>query len=304
MNPPTTNWIPGLAVLGVGIGVALVYLLTSKKLQTDAPAPESLDDFDARYQALLGQLKEHVANKHLLPADAWAAEKSRLEQAAADVLRARDGKKQDDVKKQARAEKLAKAEPTLFSKYPALMGGIVGGGVVAFFAFIGWQLTQNSAPKQEDMRQQPPAPMQARPDGKVEALAARVQANPEDIDAVTDLAIHLIRRQAFQEAKPLVQRAMLLDPFHPKARVGQAVVRALEGDLQGSIRDLEHLTARYPEAYDGFMFAGMLSLEDNDQQRALRNLEAYVDLAPASEMPPMMRVAVQQLREQLAAPQP
>lgn len=303
MNPPATNWIPGLAVLGVGIGVALVYLLTSKRLQTDAPVPESLDDFEARYQALLSQLKEHYANKHLLPAETWAAEKTRLEQAAADVLRARDGKKTDEVKKQARAEKLAKAEPTFFSKNPALMGGLIGGAVVAFFAFIGITLTQNAEPKREDMAQQQPPPMQPRPDGKIEALAAKVQANPDDIDAVTDLAIHLIRRQAFQEAKPLVLRAMLIDPYHPKARVGHAVVKAIEGDLPGSIRDLEHLTARYPEAYDGFMFAGMLSLEDNDQQRALRNLETYVDLAPASEMPPMMRVAVQQLREQLAQPQ-
>ncbi len=303
MNPPATNWLPGLAVLGVGVATALVYLLSSKKLQADAPAPESLDDFDARYQRLLAELKEHIANKHLLSDEAFATEKARLEQAAADVLRERANKKSDDTRKQARAEKLAKAEPTLFSKYPAVMGGLIGGGVVAFFAFLGWQLTQNSAPKPEEMPRQPP-PMQARSDAKLEALAARVQSNPEDVDAVSDLAILLIRRQAFQDARPLVQRAMLIDPFHPRARVGQGVVRALEGDLGGSIDELERLTARYPEAYDGFMFAGMLSLEDNDETRALRNLKRYVELAPASEQPPMMRVAVKQLEEKLAAPQP
>ncbi len=296
-----TNWLPGIIVFVIGAVTAIAFLLSNRKLKTDAPAPETLDDFDARYQGLLTELKELVANKHLLAADAFAAEKSRLEQAAADVLRARAGKASEVTRQQARVEKLATAEPTFFSKHPALMGGLIGGGVVAFFAVLGFQLSKETTQKEE--MPQRPAPMRSQQsDSKLEALAARVQQSPDDIDAVTDLFIHLIRRQAFQEARPLVQRAMLIDPFHPKARVGQAVVRALEGDLRGAIDDLEHLTARYPEAYDGFMFAGMLSLEDNDEPRALKNLSQYVDLAPPTEQPPMMRVAVQQLREQLANP--
>lgn len=296
-----TNWLPGVIVFVIGAIAAIAFLLSNRKLKTDAPAPETLDDFDARYQSLLEQLKELVANKHLLAADAFNAEKSRLEQAAADVLRARAGKASAVTRQQARVEKLASAEPTFFSKHPALMGGLIGGGVVAFFAVLGFQLSKETTQKEE--MPQRPAPMRSQQsDSKLEALAARVQQSPDDIDAVTDLFIHLIRRQAFQEARPLVQRAMLIDPFHPKARVGQAVVRALEGDLRGAIDDLEHLTARYPEAYDGFMFAGMLSLEDNDEPRALKNLSQYVELAPPTEQPPMMRVAVQQLREQLANP--
>lgn len=296
-----TNWLPGIIVFVVGAVAAIAFLLSNRKLKTDAPAPETLDDFDARYRSLLEQLKEHLANKHLLAADAFEAEKSRLEQAAADVLRARAGKASEVTRQQARAEKLANAEPTFWSKHPALMGGLVGGGVVAFFVVLGFTLSKETTQKAEPPQQRQAA-MRAQSDAKLEALAARVQESPDDIDAVTDLFIHLIRRQAFQEARPLVQRAMLLDPFHPRARVGQAVVRALEGDLRGAIDDLERLSARYPEAYDGFMFAGMLSLEDNDERRALKNLAAYVEFAPGTEQPPMMRVAVQQLRERLAGP--
>jgi len=297
-----THWLPGIIVFVIGAIAAVAFLLANRKLKTDVAAPETLDDFDARYKSLLEQLKELHANKHLLAADAFDVEKSRLEQAAAEVLRSRAGKASEVTRQQARVERLANAEPTFFSKHPALMGGLIGGGVVAFFAVLGFQLSKETTQKEE--MPQRPAPMRSQQsDSKLEALAARVQQSPDDIDAVTDLFIHLIRRQAFQEARPLVQRAMLIDPFHPKARVGQAVVRALEGDLRGAIDDLEHLTARYPEAYDGFMFAGMLSLEDNDEPRALRNLSQYVALAPATEQPPMMRVAVQQLREQLANPQ-
>ena len=233
-----------------------------------------------------------MANKHLLPADEFTREKARLELAAAEILRSRDGKRHDDVKKQARAEKRAAAEPTLASKNPALMGALMGGAAVAFFALLGWQLTQSATEKPEGMGGSraewgPAAAVPCssrkspRPTRSSRRLAARVQANPEDVDAVADLAMHLIRRQAFDEARPLVDRATFLDPFHPKGRVGRAVVRALEGDLKGSIDDLEALASRYPEAYDARMFAGMLAMEDNDQRRALMNLEAYVSARPA-----------------------
>jgi len=48
----------------------------------------------------------------------------------------------------------------------------------------------------------------------------------------------------------------------------------------------------------------MLAMEDNDPRRALTNIEAYVTLAPQDEQPPMMRMAVVQLKQQLAAGTP
>ncbi len=314
MNQPhQTDWLPGLMMLAAGLVVALFYLFGSKKLKADAPKPETLDDIEARYQALLGELRQHVANKHLVPADEFAREKARLEGAAADILRARDGKRHEVVKQQARAEKVAAAAPTFASKNQGLMGALIGGGVVAFFAVLGFQLSNTATERAEGMSatgMTPPGgtrgPMQEaeepQQDPKLEALAARVQANPQDVDALADLGVFLIRKQAFDDARPIVERGLLVDPFHPKIRVGRAVVRALEGDLKGAIGDLEKLAARYPEAYDAHMFAGLMAMEDNDQRRALMNLEAYVTLAPQDEQPPMMRMAVVQLKQQIAAP--
>ena len=298
-------------VLAAGAAVALAYLFGSKRLQVDAPKPETLDDLDARYHSLLEDLRTHVANRHLVPAEEFVKEKTRLELAAAEILRTRDGKKHDEVKKQARIERQATAAPTLASKNPALMGALVGGAVVAFFALLGWQVTQSATEKPEGMPQQmgPAAgnpPMQQRPqaDARLDALAAKVQSAPDDVDAVASLAIILIRKQAFDDAQPLIKRATFLDPFNPKGRVGRAVGRALEGDLKGSIDELESLAGKYPEAYDARYFAGMLAMEDNDQRRALRNLELYVELAPQAEQPPMIRMAVSQLKQELAKPTP
>lgn len=314
MNPQhATNWLPGVMVLGAGAAVALVYLFGSKRLRTDAPKAETLDDLDARYQLLIEQLRTHVANKHLVPAEEFQREKVRLEQAAAEVLRERAGKRHEETKKQARAEQRAAAEvaaPTFASKNPGLTGALLGGAVVAFFALLGWQLTSTATTRQDGMSatgMMPPGggpgPMQQPPpDTKLEGLAARVRAAPDDVDALGELTMHLIRRQAFNDARPLVDRGTQLDPYHPKIRVGRAVMRALDGDLKGSMNDLEALASRYPEAYDGRMFAGLLALEDNDQRRALMNLEQYVTLAPPAEQPPMMRMAVTELRQQLAGP--
>lgn len=314
MNPQhATNWLPGLMVLGAGAAVALVYLLGSKKLRTDAPKAETLDDLDARYQLLIEQLRTHVANKHLVPADDFHREKARLEQGAAEILRERDGKRHEETKKQARAEKRAAAEaaaPTFASKNPGLMGALLGGAAVAFFALLGWQLTTTASERKDGMSatgMMPPGggpgPMQAPPpDPKLEGLAARVRAAPEDVEAIAELSLHLIRRQAFEDARPLIARGTELDPHHPKVRVGRAVMRAIAGEIPAAISDLETLAGRYPEAYDARMFAGLLALETSDQRRALMNLEQYVTIAPPAEQPPMMRMAVTQLRQQLEAP--
>ncbi len=306
-----TDWLPGILALAASTTIAVVYLFGSRRLKSEVAKPESLDDFDARYQLLLAQLKEHLANKHLLPATQFEAERQRLEQAAAQTLRTRDGKRHEEVKRQARAEKQAAAPATFGSKHPALVGGLIGGAVVAFFAFLGYQLMQSATERKGDMQATgtvPPGaqgPMgQAARDEKLEQLANRVQSNPGDVDAVAALSMLLIRRQAFEEAQPLIDRTTLLDPYHPKGRVGRAVMRALQGDVSGSIDELETLGKRYPEAYDAHMFAGMLALETKNYRRALVNLETYVALAPASEQAPMMTMAVTQLKQQLAAQPP
>jgi tetratricopeptide (TPR) repeat protein len=309
MNPAhTTNWLPGLLVLGAGIAVALAYLLGNRRLRAEAPTAETADDLEARYQRLLGELKEHAANKHLLSADVWQAEQARLERAAADVLRERDSKRHEDLKAQARAEKRAaeQAKDTSFlGRNPGLTGALVGGGVVAFFAFLGFQLSQSATERVEGgsiTGGGPSAPMQAPPtDTKLDGLSARVRANPDDSDAVADLAVYLIRRQAFDDARPLIERAMLLDPYHPKARVGRAVMRAFQGEVAAAMDDLERLAARYPEAYDGHMFAGMLALDSNDTRRAVTAFENFLASAPLADQPPMIRMALQQLRAELDA---
>ena len=116
-----TNWVPGVLVLALGLGAAILFVLSAKKGRGATPKPT--EDLEQRYQALLAALKEHAAAKHLLPAEAWQAEQTRLEQAAAQVLRARAGTEHELLKAKARAERLEKAQP---AGNPALKGALVG----------------------------------------------------------------------------------------------------------------------------------------------------------------------------------
>lgn len=318
-----TNWLPGLLMLATGAVAALVFLFTSKRSPPEKPAagkaPDPLpseasgpaDDLAAKYQQLLGELKEHVANRHLLPADVWETEKTRLEQAAAAALRERDGAKHEAVKAQARLEKKAQAQARdagFFARNPAVGGALIGGLAVAFFAYLGMSVSnpENSRVEGPGMGgaamggPQMGGPQQPMTDPKLEALAARVQANPDDIEAVTGLAMHLISLQSFMEAKPLLARAAMLDPYHVRGRVGRAVMRAVDGDVPGAQSELERLGASYPEAYDGHLYAGLLALEQNDERRAVRDLELYVNTAPPSEQPPMIRMEVERMKAELA----
>jgi hypothetical protein len=299
-------------MLAAGVVAALVYLVLAKRPQAGSSAVP-VDDLDAKYQRLLAELKEHVANKHLMAEGEWAEEKARLEQSAAHALRERDGVKHEAVKTQARVEKKAsdQAKDTgFFAKNPALGGALIGGLVVAFFAYLGVSLSDSSSSRPEGMSATGgpgPAPMQGapQPDPKLAALSAQVQANPDDVDAVASLALHLISLQGFAEAKPLLARAAMLDPFHVKGRVGRAVLQAVDGDVAGAKRELERLAMSYPaEAYDGFLYGGLLALDENDARRGVQQLELYVSTAPPSEQPPMIRAEVERMKAELSGAPP
>ncbi|MCC6335158.1 MAG: hypothetical protein IT380_14360 [Myxococcales bacterium] len=309
-----TNWLPGLLVLAAGAVVALLYLFGSKRAGSEAAPQGPVDNLDAKYQRLLAELKEHQANKHLFAADVWAREQERLEQAAAAALKEREGVKHEVAKQHARLEKKEKAQAQdkgFFAQHPALGGALFGGVIVAFFVYLGVSVSDSSTQRQEGMSatgaQGPAQALQPPPeDPKLQALAARVQSNPEDLDALTGLALHLIMREGFTEARPLLARAALLDPYHVKGRVGRAVMKAVDGDVPGAQAELEKLAARYPEAFDGHLYAGLLAIDQNDPRRAVQQLEAYVNTAPPSEQPPMIRMEVERLKADLAggAPMP
>jgi tetratricopeptide (TPR) repeat protein len=313
MNPHATNWLPGIIALGVAVTVAIAFVLASFRKHAPVAKKVAAEDLETRYQALIVQLKEHGANKHLHAPDAWAEEQARLEQAAAAVLRERAGAKHDALKAQARAEKLAsKPEPTgFFAKNPAIKGALWGAGVVGFFVILGIVLSQESKDRNDgqemtgkvpDGARGPMEPAPPREDVELKTAMERANRSPDDIDALSNAAKELIARQMFDDAAPLIRRATAIDPFHVQTRTHRAVLLALEGQTHTALDELQHVADTFEDAYEARLFAGMLSLQLEDRERALAQFERYVVEAPPEEQPPMLRAGIAQLKQELASP--
>ncbi|MBL8919743.1 MAG: hypothetical protein JNJ54_12825 [Myxococcaceae bacterium] len=316
MAAPETNWLPGLLVFAAGVVGSLAYLFVAKRGGPEAAAPS--DDLDARYQGVIAELKEHVANKHLLPADSWEAEKRRLEALAVQLLKQRDAQNHESLKAEARAEKKAQAaaaDTGLLAQQPQLKGALLGGAVVLFFAVLWFSLNEATRPRTEGMGvtgmnpgggEQPVAEQPATPedDQRLQALLGAVQRTPDDIDALAEAGLYLISKQAFGESRPFVQRATMLDPFHVKARVCRAILVAVDGDVATSMNELERLGTLYADGWPAWLYAGMLSMDQNDPARAVQNFERYLATAPPTDVPPMLRMAISQIKQQMAGARP
>ena len=86
---------------------------------------------------------------------AWQAEHDRLERAAADAMRARDGVAEGageagrEGRRNGASAPAAPAAPTgFFGRHPQLVGAAWGGAVVVFFGALGLWLSQDQKPRE------------------------------------------------------------------------------------------------------------------------------------------------------------
>ena len=102
------SWIPGLIALTLGLAFGTLGAMVFSRRDRDNPDPDTplldLEEKVAHIVALLRDLEEQQDKLH---PEAYAAEKSSLEQRAAEALRQRD-----DAEKQAKKSKQKKAPQT------------------------------------------------------------------------------------------------------------------------------------------------------------------------------------------------
>lgn len=307
MNPPDVNWTPGFLFLGAGGLAAIAFALLFGAKHKPAPKPATPEDLDARYQTIIGQLKEHAASKHLLEAQEWAAEQARLEHAAAQVLREKAGVTHEAEKAKARAEKAAKHQPAA----PRwVVNGLIGAAVIGFFVVLGVVLTGESKARDDGMEMtgkvpgdgaRPPMQQGKSPeDAEFDRIREQLARAPDDLEVLSDATASLIRMQEYEGANELVQRATSIDPYHVTTRIHRAVLQAAQGQTVVARAELEHLAATYDEGYPALLFAGALAMESDEPKVALGHFERFAETARPSEVPPMLMQAIAQLRAQVA----
>ncbi len=312
-----TNWLPGIIVLAAGLALGVAFVFWSRRRWANAPAGSDpvRDELEQRYQRLMGQLKELIADQHLHAPEHFAAERARLEREAAAALKARDqhvrGVQHEQQKATARAERLQKVQQAAATggMNPTLKGALWGGGAVLFFVLLGFILTQESTQRLDGQEmtgkvpggEGPAAPMQQpRTDPVLEQALRRLERNPEDLEALAQVSHELIQRQDFEQAERLVWRGMTVDPFHVEMRVHAAVLKAVRGDIQKAQAELDHLARVMPDPAEAHLFAGALASESGNERLALEHFEQYAALTPASEIPPQLLQRIQQLKDRAA----
>ncbi|PTL75676.1 tetratricopeptide repeat protein [Vitiosangium sp. GDMCC 1.1324] len=305
MNPPTTNWTPGLIVLAVGFIAAALFLLTQRRKGAPAPEPKGgvLEDLERRYQSLIEQLKELAAEKHTVTPEHYAAERSRLELEAAAALRAKD----EHQKKKDGAPAAQTAPVSTGFLSPQLKGALWGGGIVLFFGILGYTLVSEQRTRGEEdaaTGRVPPGmagngQQMQQEDPELTQAMERLKNNPGDLDAAALLSHELIRRQMYEEADRVTMRALAMDPFNVELRVHKGVLRAVRGDEAGSEQELTQLVDTYPDAQEALLFMGAIAMRRGDKAKALESFERFAVEVPANMQPPPLLSAIQQLRGEL-----
>jgi hypothetical protein len=330
MNPSLaqhTNWIPGLLVLLGGLLFAVGWVLFARRKgahQTGA-VDETLANLDKRASALIEQLRELQQERHHLSEAQYAAEKGRLEKAAADALRAKDAHLGSRAGAAGTASSAAPGAPAapgaaapggFFAQHPQLAGALWGGGVVLFFVVLGLLLSESSHPRGENgvLTGATPPGMQSGATGAqgpmaggmppsdpdLEAAIGEARAHPENVGLAAELSHVLIRGQDFETARTLVNRSIGFDPFNTELRVHRAFLRATTGDVAGAKVELTRLAAAYPGASEALLFLGMIALTDDQKPQALEYLERYAAEVPPGEFPPHLADGIQALRQEVA----
>ena len=274
-----------------------------------------MTDAQRRVDSLLSQLREHEAERHQESAASWQAEHGRLEQAAADAMRARDEMAAAPEKTGAGKGKKGTAAPVaaaastgFFARHPQLVGAAWGAGVVVFFGALGLWLSRDQKPREAGEtatgtvgRESPGAPRGEDQDRDFQVALSRAKDNPgADLAMTGEVIRELISRSDFQQALELNERALAADPFRTELLVHRAFLKVVQGEKQAGMAELGRLADLYPDGSSALIFRGMVHMQAQEPREALKDFEGYLAVTPPQNVPPQLRAGVAQLRQQIS----
>lgn len=297
----TTQWLPGIVVLAVGLGAGVLYLLLTKRKSAPAPADGlAVQDTTLEAQRLIEELKELQQSRHQLDAETYRSEHARLERAAAQALRERD--RQTD-RKPAPSRRPPPSPVGFFANHPQLKGAAWGAGLMLFFGALGAFLFLDETERTEGGSMTggtpevgTPPPPSGTPNTEFEAAHAAALQDPSDVERAAGVVHELLRQQRFEEGAALNERALSFDPFHVENRIHRAVLHAFRGDGPKAIALLRHLGDTYPDAQEALLFAGAIAMERQDRATARVIFEQYIAAMPPAEVPPQLLALLAELR--------
>jgi len=146
-------------------------------------------------------------------------------------------------------------------------------------------------------------PAEEAPDPLLERLLAAADNAGASV-AQLDAAAHaLLVRERFEEAEPLVIRALAMSPKDAEAIIHRVVLQGVLEGVPKARADLERLS-RGPAGWEASLFVAGFSLQEGDEAAALRAFRRFKATAPSAEVTPELLAEMARLEARLGSTAP
>ncbi len=302
MEPGGVDWLPALVALAVGLGFGAVYVWRMRASGPAAPAPELplvRRDLGGKRDVLLRQLVELDDAAAKRSPEQLARERYVLELDTARVLQELDRLSDEDEEvadASVPTPSAAQVDPP--ATRPALRGFLWGTGTMVALGGLVFFVTQAARPREPGGSVTGELPSMSSPaptDPEEARILARLQEDPEDLDARLALARGLLVRQDMMGVWSETQYVLERSPDHPRALSYQALVRLAMGQPDVALQMLEKVIASDPDAIDAYAPLSVVLTQLGRPEDAARTM------AEAKRRFPQQAGALAQLETRLAA---
>ncbi len=286
------TWLPGLAVLAVGLvaGLLMARRLQGGKRAAGKELELRIADLEARRDDLYRRLRE------IDEGDGPEEDRTPLERAAARTLRELDRLQGELVRrhpklarKQKRAGKVAAgveapaAPAAVAARSQArlfITGFAYGAGLLILVGALIYWAVRDAQPRPDDAGPMaaPPASDTPHPEAgdlppeiadRVAAIASRLESAPDDLDARKDLGYTYLGAGRFVEAFRQGEEILARRPEDPDGLYLTAIVRLTMGQWQDADQLLARALATDPEHVDSLTATGIIRLQLGDYEQAI-----------------------------------
>ena len=318
MEAQAVDWTPALVILAIGLALGAFFVFRARRAARSAAAlgsPADLErrDLEGQREALLAQLRELEDTSAKLTAEQLQSQRGALELELARVLRALDQQGGVTRRPAAASAEAVPAVPAAAAAAPASPGSSVKGflwGVGSMAAVAGLFLwvsrsaevrQQGAPPTGQGMGAGPSqqAPQSGPATDEERQLQARVDQNPEDLEARLQLGEAYLRRGdlmgVWNESKYVIDR----QPDDPRAQMLQAIARTAMGQPEMAAQLLEKAVAKAPEMEEAHLQLGRAYLIMGREKDAERAFAAARQRFP-EDAPEISRI-YEELKQQIAS---
>ncbi len=268
------TWGPPLVVLTLGVATGLGLALGAGGQRASGDAVQARrEDLVAKKGQLLEQLRLLEADRDKLGEAGFASRKEELVAQAAATLASLDALDAGPPPEELVAP-VASGDPgrRMFTT------GLWTGGVLLFFGLLSVFLSSQSSERAAGGSMTGGGPVMPQVSDEVAAAKARLEADPNDKEALHIVTYEALLQRDLDNAMQLVERARVLDPEAPELSVHFAILQLSVGMLDKADASLAKAIAARPEWGRPRLWLGLVRMYQKRTDESIVEVEKAIGL--------------------------